>query len=303
MKATGSSKYTIYLVALLSMLFWGLSFVWSTIVFRYYSPIATIFLRLALSVSFLFIFLKSSGTLQRIRKQDLSLLMLSALFNPFFYFLGENFGLKYSTPAIAAVIIATIPIFTPLAAWYSLKERLPLINIIGIFISFTGIAVMLINPDFTLSAPLKGVSLLMFAVASAVVYSIFLKKLTEKYSPVNIIAYQNLIGVILFLPLFLVFDLGNVLATPLTAELVTSLLLLAIFASSLAFIFFTMTVRSIGVSRANVFSNLIPVFTAVFSYIFISEIFTYNKIAGMLIVIFGVGITQIRKSTHIKKAK
>jgi drug/metabolite transporter (DMT)-like permease len=288
-------------VAVLSMLFWGLSFIWSTIVLRYYSPVATIFLRLILSAAFLFIFLRLTGSLQKINKQDYKLLFFSALFNPFFYFLGENYGLKYSTPSIAAVIIATIPIFTPLAAWYSLKEKLRLINILGIIISFTGITVMLVNPDFTLSASLKGVSMLFVAVASAVFYSIFLKKLTEKYSAVNIIAYQNLIGIVLFTPLFLAFDIRDVLETPLTAELVTSLILLAVFASSLAFVFFTMTVKSIGVSRANVFSNLIPVFTAIFSYIFISEIFTFNKIAGMLIVIFGVAVTQIKKVSAFKK--
>jgi drug/metabolite transporter (DMT)-like permease len=256
-----------------------------------------------LSVAFLFLFLKFTGNLQKIRKQDYALLFISALFNPFFYFIGENYGLKHSTPAVAAVIIATIPVFTPLAAWYTLKERLHWSNVMGIFISFSGIAVMLVNPDLTLNASMKGVMMLMLAVASAVVYSIFLKKLTEKYSPVNIIAYQNLIGVVLFLPIFLVFDLRNVLAITLTVELVTSLLLLAIFASSIAFIFFTMTIKSIGVSRANVFSNLIPVFTAIFSYIFISEIFTANKIAGIVIVIFGVAITQIKKASVLNNAK
>jgi drug/metabolite transporter (DMT)-like permease len=131
----------------------------------------------------------------------------------------------------------------------------------------------------------------------------FLKKLTERYSAINIIAYQNIIGVILFLPLFMIFDFKAVLATPLTTELVTSLLLLAVFASSLAFIFFTMTVKSLGVSRANVFSNLIPVFTGIFSFIFIHEIFTIHKILGIMTVILGVFITQMRKSPVIKEVR
>lgn len=301
MAPSPAEKYKIFAVAILSMVFWGFSFVWTSIVLRYYSPVATIFLRLVISAFILFIFLKYTGKLQKIKKQDTGLLLISSVFNPFLYFLGENYGLKFSSPTIAAVIIATIPVFTPLVARYTIKERLPWINLLGIMISFSGIAVMLINPDLSLNASFRGVTMLLMAVISAVIYSIFLKKLTDRYSPINIIAYQNLIGVMLFMPLFLLFDLESVMATPLTTELVTSLLLLAFFASSLAFIFFTMTVKSLGVSRANVFSNLIPVFTGIFSYIFISEIFTINKVIGIITVILGVFITQVRKTSPIKE--
>ena len=44
------------------------------------------------------------------------------------------------------------------------------------------------------------------------------------------------------------------------------LLNLAIFASSLAFILFAYGVNVIGVSKANTFTNLIPVITSIFSY-------------------------------------
>jgi drug/metabolite transporter (DMT)-like permease len=288
--------YKTYTVAILAMLFWGLSFVWSSIVLQYYSPIATIFLRLVISTGVLFLFLKISKKMEKIKKEDFRLIVISAFFNPFLYFLGENYGLKLTSPTIASVIIATIPVFAAVAARLTLKEKLHWINILGIIVSFAGIMVMLVNRDMTLSASPIGVGMLLFAVASAVIYSVFLKRLTEKYSSMNIIFYQNLIGIVLFLPVFLVHDLGDVLSVIPDVRLVTSLLLLAVFASTIAFVFFTMTVKSIGVSRANVFSNLIPVFTGIFSFIFISEIFTLNKIIGMIVVIAGVFITQTTKS-------
>jgi drug/metabolite transporter (DMT)-like permease len=287
------SKIGIYPIILLSMIFWGMSFVWSTIVFRYYNPITTIFLRLILSSAILFIFIKLSGKLQKIRKEDFRLLFVSALFNPFFYFLGENFGLKLSSPTISAVIIATIPVFTPIAAHFFSSEKVTWINIAGILFSFMGIAVMLVNPDLSLNASPGGVAFLLGAVASAIIYSVFLKRLIVRYSPLNIIAYQNVIGVVLFLPLFLIFELQHFLTVRPNVELIASLLQLSIFASSLAFIFFAMGVQKIGMVRTNVFSNLIPIFTAIFSAIFISENFSTNKIIGMGIVILGVILTQV----------
>ena len=246
MDHTSDSSYKVYLFIIFAMLFWSMSYIWSTIVFRYYSPVATIFLRLLISSLLLFLFLKLSGKLERIKKKDYKLFFLSAFFNPFLYFIGENYGLKNSSASIAAVIISTIPLFTPMAAWFAIREKLHWLNILGIMVSFTGIIIMLVNKDMSINIAPVGIIFLLLAVASAVTYSIFLKKLTEKYSPINIIAYQNLIGLTYFLPFFILFDLHEVLSVSLNAELLFSLLMLALFASSLAFIFYAYIINNMN---------------------------------------------------------
>ncbi len=295
MKSEKGSPAYIYIFALLAMVFWGMSFIWTSIVFDYYPPITTIFLRLVISSTFLFIILAVSGFLQRIRREHFLLFLLSAIFNPFFYFLGENYGLKYSTPSISAVVIATIPLFTPFAAWFMIREKVSRLNIAGIMISFTGILVMLIKPDFSFATDPLGVILLLLAVASAVIYSVLLKRLTKHYTPVNIIAWQNLLGVIFFLPLFLILDFGEFIAVVPDRRLLVALFSLAIIASSVAYVLFATTIKHIGVSRANVYSNLIPVTTVIASYFILDEIFTGRKVLGIVIVILGVFITQINK--------
>jgi drug/metabolite transporter (DMT)-like permease len=295
MKKYSVKLFGIYPIILLCMMFWGMSFVWSSIVFRYYHPITTIFLRLIISTLLLFTFIILSGKFEKLKKEDRGLFILSSLFNPFLYFIGENFGLKNSSPTISAVIIATIPLFTPLVAFFALNERISLVNIAGIIISFIGVGIMLVNPDLSLNASPAGIIFLLGAVASAVIYSVFLKKLTLKYSSLMIITYQNALGVLYFLPLFIFIDYRHFISVKPNLEMVSSLLQISVFASSLAFIFFTMAVKELGVSRTNVFSNLIPVFTAIFSAIFISEIFTANKITGMAVVIVGVLISQLQR--------
>ncbi len=295
MEGRGKTKVYIYFAALLAMIFWGMSFIWTSIVFEYYPPITTIFLRLLISAAFLFIILLVSSHLQKIRREHMLLLLASAIFNPFFYFLGENYGLKFSTASISAVVIATIPVFTPIAAWLMIREKVSWLNIAGIMISFFGILVMLINPDFSFTTEPKGILLLFMAVVSAVIYSVLLQKLTVHYNPVSIIAWQNLLGAVFFLPLFLLMDLGEFVAVVPDSRLLAALFSLAIFASSLAYILFATTIKHIGVNRANVYSNLIPVITAIASYHILDEIFTRSKIAGIVIVIFGVIVTQINK--------
>lgn len=275
------------------MLIWGISFVWTKIVFQYYGPITTVFIRLVISTIILYIIGKYFFRREKVSRKDYKLFLMSAFLNPFLYFMGESFGLKLVSPTITAVIISTIPVFTPLAAYFSLKERLSRFNILGIFISFFGILILILKKDLSLNASPIGVLILLVGVGAAVYYTIFLKRLTLKYSALKIITVQNFIGIFYFLPLFLIFEFNDFINVRPNFELVSTLLMLAVFASSLAFIFYTISVKEIGVSKANVFSNLMPVFTALFSYFVISEVLNINKIIGMIVVITGVFITQI----------
>jgi drug/metabolite transporter (DMT)-like permease len=68
---------------------------------------------------------------------------------------------------------------------------------------------------------------------------------------------------------------------------------LSVFASCGAFILFAFSVRNMGISKANVFTNCIPVFTALFSFILLGDKLTVQNIIGMVIVITGLFMSQM----------
>lgn len=281
------------------MLLWGMSFVWTAIVLEYYQPVTIIFLRLVISTIFLFSWVRIFQKKETINRKDYKLFFISALFNPFLYFLGENYGIKFTSPTISAVLIATIPLFAPIIAYVKLKEKLNWINIAGICISFAGILIMLLNKNLQLDASPRGVLALLIAVFSAVSYVVYLKILSTRYSPFFIIAVQNLIGLVYFLPIFLIFDFNQFISVKPSLTVISSLIALAIFCSSIAFVAFTIATREIGVSKANVFANLIPVFTGVFSFLVIGEELNLQKILGIVIVVGGLFFSQIKKPLQI----
>lgn len=285
----------VYFYPLAAMLFWGMSFVWSSILLKYYQPVTIIVIRLLISCLFLFSVSLVFNKWEKVRRSDYWLFFLSALFNPFLYFLGENYGLKYSSSTIASVVIATIPVFSPLIAYTIFRERLTLLNIAGLFLSFGGVIIMLIAKDLSFNVDKRGILFLSEAVLAALIYSVFVRKLTFRYRPLTIIKYQNLIGLLLFLPLFLVFESNSILVVKLNFEIVSSFLLVSILASSLSYVFYTKSIQMLGISKANIFSNLIPVFTAVFSFFLLAEHFTVQKLVGMFLVIAGVYISEINR--------
>lgn len=292
--------FLVYFLTLLAITFWGISYVWMKVVYNYYEPITTMFLRLSLSSVFLIVILWILGKKEKVKKEDYKDFILLSFFSPFLYFIGESFGLKFVTPTIAAVIIATIPVFTPLLGFVVFKERITRLNLIGFFISFTGVVIMVLDFEFRFNASPSGIALLFLAVISALINIIYLKKLSFRYSSFTIIKVQNLLGALLFLPLFLIFDFSAFLTVKPTTELIWALVKLAVFASTLAFMFFTIAVRVIGVARSSIFANLIPVFTAVFSYFLLRESIDLSKILGIIIVISGIFLSQ---SASFKRAK
>ena len=285
-----------YAALVLSMIFWSFSFVWFKVANVDYDPITIVFIRLCIAILFLTGFLWITRRFTAIKKGDRKYFFLLALFEPFLYFLGESFGLTYVSSTVGSVIISTIPVFAVIFAWVIYRERLKLINYMGVILSFMGVLIFITNSTGNIMMNPKGLALMFLAVVSAVGYNMVLHRLAHEYDPVTIVNIQNIIGAILFLPLFLMFDLKDLLATGIVAKSFGSVILLAIFASCGAFVLFAYSVRYVGIARANIFSNLIPVFTAIFAFFIVGDRLTARNGVGMAVVIAGLFLSQARKN-------
>ena len=285
-------KIKIYTAMFFAVLFWGFSFVWSKQVLAVYKPVTVIYLRLILSVFFLFLFGFLFRKIQKIKKEDRLKILILAFFEPFAYFLGENFGLTHVSSTVASVLISTIPLFSLIAAYFFTKERMTGANILGIMLSIAGVFMVILKDGFRFKADLYGIGFMLLAVFAAVAYSVIVLDITKKYNVYSIIAYQNLIGIFMFTPLFFIFDYTDFITTPFSWEAWIPLLELAVFASAIAFMLFTFGIKHLGIIRANTVSNLIPVVTALFSFIILGENFSLLNVIGILVVVTGLILSQ-----------
>jgi drug/metabolite transporter (DMT)-like permease len=230
--------------------------------------------------------------LQLPRFKELKYFILLAFFEPFLYFIGESYGMKYVSSSLASIIIATIPLITPFISYHFYREKLELRNYLGIVISFLGVILVIYVEGQIGSAPWFGILLMLLAVLSTQGYAILLKKLTERYNAISIICFQNLIGIVYFLPVFLVFENGSFSWASYSFYDYMPVLNLAIFASTLAFLFFIEGIKTLGISKTIVFTNLIPLVTVIFAVILLSESIPVLKAGGILLTIFGLFISQ-----------
>ena len=289
-----SKGFIVHLAGVTAMIFWGMSFVWSTQVYENLNPTATIFLRLVVATIFFTAILFTFRLNEKIHRKDLKLFALAAMFEPFLYFIFEGYGLKNTSPIIGSGIIALIPLVTPIAARIFLKERLTAMNIVGFIVSFVGVIVLLLNKNLEFIASAKGIVFLCCAVMVAVGYSIALIKLTKLYKPLTITWMQNIIGMIYFIPMVVIMERFEPSNFANVGAYIVPLVCLGVFCSAVAYALWAFAFSKLGASRANVYSNLIPVFTAIFSYLLAIEALTVNKIVGIVVVVVGLILSQMK---------
>lgn len=276
-----------------------------------FSPLTLIVMRftlavlLMLSIGLLFRHNSIVG-LQRVEKKHIPLFLLGGLFQPFLYFIFETYTYQsFSSPTVAEALLSTQPVMAPLFAWVLLRERVTRNNIIGILLSTLGVMMLLMMGGGPLAmgdgAIGKGVLLAVLTVSMSVSYSVVLRRIPTHYTPLSIVFYVQSFALVLFYVLWGVMDRGNGLLGNEGIRLlgegqwVKSLLsvgYLAVLASVTAFILFCYTVRKIGVTRANVFNNVRPVFTAILMWMIFGEILPIWKIIGIIIIIIGLFISQ-----------
>ena len=129
-------------------------------------------------------------------------LLLLAFCEPFVYFLGETYGIERVSPVVASLVISTIPVFTAIVLTIFFRTKLNRLNQIGILVSFVGIVLMILGKNMQLQVDMIGLLFLLIAVAASIGYGLILTKLSAQVHPIWLIAFQNTVGLILFLPLW-----------------------------------------------------------------------------------------------------
>lgn len=287
-------KAYLYLVSILAITLWGISYIWTDRLIHLGIPVFYfVFVRILLAGVCLLLLNIATGQMQRIHRKDLPKFLLLALFEPFVYFLAESYGIKLTeSPTLSSMVIATIPIFSVAAGFLFFRERINRVNMIGILMAIGGICLVVmsrgkVGPNF-----IWGIILLLIAVISEVGHASVTKSLSGNYSSQVIVMYQFLIGSVYLLPLFITKGLENFEPRYLEPEVWTPVICLAILCSSLAFSLWVNTIKHLGVARSSIFAALIPVASALSSWALGYEFLTMRQWSGVLVSAIGVILSQ-----------
>ena len=282
---------------LLSAAFWGSSFIFTKGLFDSEPAITTNIIVMARLLVATLVFLPAlclMGKMERLRKGDLGMMMVLSLWEPFLYMFLETSGVRLVPSSVASIIVATIPLFVPFAMTLVYKERLSVWAVVGVLLSLAGIAAMtLFDPNST-SGDLRPLGLLFLAAAVvvAVIYTLWLVKVLERYKPFTVTTYQNLFAFLYFIPVVLLFDHGSLPLLSYSWGMWGRIAFLGIFCSTGAYVLFNYGIKAAGASVASVYNNLIPVFTLLLAALLGTESITPMKVVGIASVVAGLFLAQ-----------
>jgi drug/metabolite transporter (DMT)-like permease len=284
-----------YLSLVLTMFFWGGTFIAGRALAGEVHPANAAFIRFAIAtIALFFLTLLSDGKISVPPRNKWLPLLLLGLTGVFSYNVFFFTGLQYITAGRAALIIALNPLMITIFASIFLKEPLNIKQFAGILLSLIGAVFVICNghPADIFNAGFgTGEMALLGCVLSWVAYSLIGRTVLTSVSPLASVFYSSLIGTLLLLPPALYYDLlGNL--GHLDAMNWLSLSYLGICGTALGFSLYYMAIKKIGATRSGVFINLVPLFSILLSWVLLDESIKESVIFGGLTLLTGVSVTN-----------
>ena len=172
-----------------------------------------------------------------------------------FYNLALNYGETRVTAGAASMLIASVPIWTALAARFWLHEKLTALGWCGVLVSFAGVVLISSGEGEGIRLSPQALIILAAAITSAL-YMILQKHYLGRYSALEFTAYSIWFGTALMLPF------GNGLAHTLRyapAPVTLAVVYLGIFPGALAYVAWAYVLSHGAAGRTTTLLYLIPI--------------------------------------------
>ena len=291
-----SAPVRFQLILLLAMAVWGSTFVAMKVVVTSMEPGVAVFIRMLFAVAAFVCLLPWVFKGLSYEQGDWKPLLLMAAFEPCLYFLFESQALQYTSASQAGMITSLFPILVAVSAYFIFRERLVSRQWVGLLIALAGVMWMTLGSEGSEQAPnpLVGNLLELCAMGSALGYTLLIKHLSKRYSPLFLTALQAAVGAVFFMP-FALFA-----PWPESIEVDTWLLLvyLGVGASIGAYGLFNYALSRVEATVAAGYVNLIPAFAVLFSVWFLGDSLQLEQWLAIGLVFIGVYVGRPPKVSN-----
>lgn len=232
-------------------------------------------------------------------RKDCMLLFFQSLFGVFLFSIFMLYGIRYTSAISAGIITSTTPACIALIAIFFLKEKLNLYNTISIALTVLGITLISVDVGGIVSgnsANIFGNALILCAVISEALFTIFAKQVSNKLNPLQMTAIVNIFGFLLFIP----FSVYSIMTTKITITSHIWLLIIyySLTASVLSFFLWFRGIADVPANIAGLFTVFMPISSALVGILFLHESFTAKQAVGMIFAIVAIylGICRPKES-------
>jgi len=222
----------------------------------------------------------------RVVRRDLPYLALLGLIFYAIFAVSFNAGLQYLEASQAALIIATMPLWTLVITRVATGARLVGRQVAGVIMGLSGVAIVMIDRGLG-QVSVIGVLLLTITALSGATYNVLAKRMLAKYDALTVTFYAMLFGSLLLAPAFVGAHLSG-----LSGDTVALVVFLGVVGGALAFGLWTVALRRLTPTEVAVYINLNPIAASLLAATMLDEKLTPAFFAGFVAVAAGVMIVN-----------
>ncbi|SCY84789.1 DMT family transporter [Desulfoluna spongiiphila] len=278
-----------------AIVLWAGSFVALKIAFRSCDPYFVIFGRMAVATCCALLFLRQIRRVDY-HKGDWVYLLALGLCEPCLYFVFEAKALVLTSASQAGMITALLPVMVAVGAWMLFNESMTWRTVSGFVLAVAGVCLLTLGGEATESAPNPplGNFYEFLAMVAAAGYTLVLKRLSYRYSPLFLTFVQSVAGAIFFAALM--WGFGVPIPDSIPTEAAVTIVYLGVFVTFGAYFCYSFAMVRMPAGQATAFINLIPVLTLFFGWLILGEVFKPIQFVAGAMVIAGVFLSQDGRS-------
>ncbi len=280
---------------IIAILLWSSSFIALKLSFTSFSPFVVIFGRMIIATCCLLPLLavkKSFFSFRGYMKGDWKLIFFMAFSEPCLYFFFEAQAVVNTTASQAGIITAILPLLVMFAASFFLKEKIQRRMWIGAVIALLGVIWLTAANSATENAPnpVLGNFLELIAMVCATGYTIAMKKLTVRYSPLLLTGIQAAAGSLFFF--FLLFLPDVELPQTFEPKATLAIVYLGAVITLGAYGLYNYSLKYVSASYAGACINLIPAGALFLGWLVLDEHLTFWQLLAAGLILLGVYLSR-----------
>ena len=282
-----------HILALVTMLIWGTTFISTKILLNTFSAIDILFFRFVIGTVILFIIYPKPLKVRSV-KHEISFIF-AGLSGICLYYLLENMALTYTNASNVGIIISIAPFFTAIFTCLFSKEeeKLSIRFFIGFAVALLGIYFINLNGSKLSLNPIGDFLAILAAIVWAI-YSLLTRKISHYgYNIILTTRRTFLYGLIFMLPIVSTHINLNVYKS-MNMQHLFHFLYLGIGASALCFVTWNWAVKTLGTIKSSVYIYTVPVITVFTSAIILKEEITLTVILGTVLTLTGLVVCENR---------
>ncbi|RKD29489.1 DMT family transporter [Thermohalobacter berrensis] len=296
----------IYLLMTMAALFWAGAFIAGKLGVNELSPISLTFFRFFFaSIIIFFVMVKYEKKNWRLKGKDWIPVIITGVVGMVGYHIFFFTALKYTQASNASILAATNPIVTAVLASYFINEKLVIKRIIILILALIGVILTITNwniktlVNFTFN---KGDLIMLVAVTCWATYSVIVKKIMDRYSPLILTTYSFIVCTVVLFP-FVIREFLQISIFDISIKGWLPVVYMAIFPTVIGYLIQQMAIKEIGVSRAAIFINLVPVFSVILAAIILNEKLGYLRLISGFMIVLAVYLNSQIKEEAPKKVR